>query len=159
MGQGHAVRDFMKALRTHASALNVLLIDSEGPDDGRLFELLQGRGDWQPPSGTIVGSDQVFWMVQLMEAWFLADRPALKQFYGHDFHERSLPGNPKVEKVAKKDVLHGLKAATQKTKAGPYHKTVHAARILSMLSAGRVQASAPNCRRLFDTLNERVSAL
>ncbi|MEK7407651.1 MAG: hypothetical protein AAB225_21445 [Acidobacteriota bacterium] len=34
-----AVRDFMKALRQHPTAFNVLLVDSEGPDVGRLAGL------------------------------------------------------------------------------------------------------------------------
>ncbi len=93
-----------------------------------------------------------------MEAWFLADRAALRQFYGERFHEASLPGNPDVEKVPKNDVLHGLEAATRNTKAGQYHKTAHAARILSLLSAENVKAALPNCRRLFDTLLEKISA-
>ena len=159
MGHGHAVRDFMKALRTHPTALNILLIDSEGPDDGHLLETLRSDGDWQPPHGTKVDASQVFWMVQLMEAWFLADRIALKQFYGGGFHEKSLPANPMVEKVPKNDVLDGLKAATRSTQKGQYHKTVHAARILSLLSTARVQASAPNCRLFFETLLEKTAAV
>ena len=29
--------------------------------------------------------DRVFWMVELMEAWFLADRDALASYYGAEF--------------------------------------------------------------------------
>src|SRR5207245_9501894 len=131
MGHGHAVRDFMKALRKHPGAFNVLLTDSEGPDDGRLLASLASRADWRPPRGTIVDQDQVFWMVEIMEAWFLADRTALKQFYRDGFHEASLPGNPQIEKVPNTDLLNGLKAATRNTSPGQYQKTTHAPRILS----------------------------
>jgi hypothetical protein len=99
-----------------------------------------------------VDQNQVFWMVQIMEAWFLADREVLKNFYGSDFHEKSLPGNPHVEEVPKGDVLSSLKLATRNTKAGQYHKTAHASKLLSLLSAEKVAAVAPNCRRLLETL-------
>jgi len=45
-----------------------------------------------------------------------------------------------------------LKQATSQTTAGQYHKTKHAAKLLSLLSAEKVAAVAPNCRPLFETL-------
>ena len=153
MGGGDdVVRDFMSALRSHPTALNVLLKDSDAPDDGCLLASLKQRSDWKLPAGMTVSQDQVFWMVQIMEAWFLADRDVLKKFYGGDFHENSLPANPRIEEVPKGDVLSGLKQATSQTTAGRYHKTRHAVKLLSLLSAETVAAVAPNCRRLFETL-------
>lgn len=94
MGGGDdVVRDFMSALRSHPTALNVLLKDSDAPDDGCLLASLKQRSDWKLPAGMKVSQDQVFWMVQIMEAWFLADRDALKKFYGGDFRDNSLPPN------------------------------------------------------------------
>lgn len=152
------VRDFMKALRTHPDALNVLLIDSDRSFDNNLFEQLRQRDDWQPPPGAEPGDDRVFWMVQLMESWFLADRDALRIYYGQGFHTNALPGNPQVENVPKADVLAALKAATRGTTKGEYHKTAHAPQLLARLDPVRVKTAAPNCRRLFETLLEKLAA-
>ncbi len=44
-------------------------------------------------------------MVQAMEAWFLADREALANFYDGGFLANSLPGSPtNVEAVLKDDL-------------------------------------------------------
>ena len=93
-----------------------------------------------------------------MESWFLADVEALKTYYGPDFRARRLPRNPDVEQVSKKDVERGLKAATCDTTIGEYHKTRHAPALLARIRAERVQVAAPNCKRLFDVLNRRLSA-
>ncbi len=156
-GRGQAVRDFMKALRLHREALNVLLLDSEQPDDGRLFEELSGRADWRPPAGAQVSSEQVFWMVQLMESWFLADPRTRSQFYGHGFRGNALPSNPQVEQVPKDDVLNGLKDATRATQKGAYSKTLHAPKVLRLLDPVRVVSAAPNCRRLFENLRQGLA--
>jgi hypothetical protein len=40
----------------------------------------------------------------LLEAWFLADKDALKACYGQGFNPNSIPGNPNVEQIAKATV-------------------------------------------------------
>jgi hypothetical protein len=65
--------DFGRALETHPSALNVLLKDSEGPDSGRLSESLCREYDWDGHH-----RESIFWMVEMMESWFHADKDALK---------------------------------------------------------------------------------
>jgi hypothetical protein len=70
-GRNDAIHDLQDALESHPCSWNVLLIDSEGPDDGRLFARLR------LPAAQ---KKSVFWMVQLMESWFLADIQALKLY-------------------------------------------------------------------------------
>jgi hypothetical protein len=44
-------------------------------------------------------------MVQAMEAWFLADREALAEFYGNGFSAQNLPGSPtNIEAIPKDDL-------------------------------------------------------
>ena len=96
--------------------------------------------------------------MELMESWFLADRQNLKEFYKKDFHEGSLPPNPKVEEIRKADVVEGLKNATRDTTKGPYHKTKHAPTLLEKIDPGKVQKAAPQCRRLFDVLTRLLDS-
>jgi hypothetical protein len=156
-GEARAIRDFIKGMRDHSRAFNALLLDSECPDDGRLFERLHERADWRPPAGIQVEPGQVCWMVQIMESWFLADRPALKRFYGPGFHEASLPPNPHVEQIPKADVLSGLKAATRNTRAGEYRKGAHAPKILARVDVAQLRDQVPHCRRMFDSLLAKVN--
>jgi hypothetical protein len=121
--------DYRIAQKTHKHARNILLRDSEGP---------------KPKE-----KNSVFWMVQLMEAWFLADPEALKSYYGKDFASEALKKNPQVEEIPKADVLECLKQATRKTLKGAYHKTAHAPHILELLDPDKVRKAAPQCDRLF----------
>ena len=55
----------------------------------------------------------MFWMVEVMESWFLADVAALKVYYGDSFQENVVRGNPEVEKILRTDVYSRLKRATK----------------------------------------------
>src|SRR5882672_11113628 len=50
-GRDEAIKDYMNALRTHPEAWNILILDSDVPDDGRLFDNLRSHSDWHPPNG------------------------------------------------------------------------------------------------------------
>jgi hypothetical protein len=78
-GRDQAIVDFQIAIRKHPNALNCLLIDSDGPDEGKLFESI-----CQPKGIVPQFRETVFWMVQSMESWFLADTEALSNYYGKD---------------------------------------------------------------------------
>jgi len=91
-------------------------------------------------------------MVQVMESWFLADRRALRSFYGRRFHEKSLPANPRVEEVFKADVLAGLARATRGTGKGPYDKGPTSFAILAEIDPSKVERSAPHAKCFLDTL-------
>lgn len=68
-----ACRDFGTALRTHPDAWNILVRDSEGPADATLSASLCRKHGWDESH-----AGSIFWMVQMMEAWFHADRALCK---------------------------------------------------------------------------------
>jgi hypothetical protein len=80
-----ACRDFEIALRTHPDAWNILLRDSEGPADANSSASLCRQHSWDQ-----VQADSIFWMVEMMEAWFHADKEALQKFYGSGLKESAL---------------------------------------------------------------------
>jgi hypothetical protein len=92
---GNPVQDFRDALKTHRDAWNVLLLDWEESTEAQLRK--QGLQGCDP--------DSIFWMVQVMESWFLADIDALKALFGGNVTK----GNPNVEQIPKEDVLERLK--------------------------------------------------
>jgi len=73
-----ACRDFGIALRTHPDVWNILLRDSQGPVDANASASLCRQHGWDKSH-----AGSIFWMVQMMEAWFHADRQALQKFYGN----------------------------------------------------------------------------
>ena len=144
-------RDFGKAVRQQTGDFVMLLVDSEGPVVAPgAWAHLRVRDGWQPPAGVI--EDQAHLMVQCMEAWFLADREALTEFYGPEFLAGSLPGQPNVEQIPKRSLLPKLKHASKQTPKGPYHKTQHGFALLALINPQRVREASPHARRLFDVL-------
>lgn len=146
-GSGSAACDrFGVALRANKNIWNILLTDSEGPDTGSLSESLRQEHGWDKSH-----QDSIFWMVEMMESWFHADKDKLEEFYGQRFRRNALKANPRVEEISKADLENGLKAATKDTLKGDYfdHKTSHGPKLLSLISPEKVQEAAPNCRRLF----------
>jgi len=136
-----ARQDFETSLQTNRTAWSILLIDSEGP--------LPRRG------GSHAG--RTFWMVEMMEAWFHADKDALAEFYGDGFKKIALKPNPKVEEIPKADLERGLKAATRGCSKGAYHKTAHAPTLLGRIRPDLVREAAPNCNRLFQAIRKHLN--
>jgi hypothetical protein len=94
-----AYRDFCRSLSSDPNTFAILLVDSEDPvPAGKAAKThLRDRDHWTNP----MPDEQVHLMVQCMEAWFLADRPALKLYYNDELRASALPGNPNIEEVPK----------------------------------------------------------
>jgi Domain of unknown function (DUF4276) len=153
----NAFKDFKTALKDHTEAFNILLVDAEAPVKLESpWQHLKLRDNWDKPSG--VDDSQCHLMVQAVEAWFIADISTLKRFYGQGFKENSIPRNPNVETIAKDDLEPSLKAATNKTTKGEYHKINHASKLLELLDVATVRQASPYCDRLFTTLQGKIEA-
>jgi hypothetical protein len=150
---GTPARDFDIAIRTHLDALNILLLDSdERPDGAQRTSAFIATQGW-----TNAHKDSIFWMVEMMEPWFHADKDALQRFYRDGFRREVMKPNPNVEQISKKDLEDGLKEATKNSKKGAYHKTKHAPSLLEAIKPNRVREAAPNCDRLFKIVLSRLA--
>jgi len=148
---GTPARDFTIAIKKHVDAWNILLLDSDGPYSDVRTSSLISEG-WANTH-----RDSIFWMVEMMESWFHADKDALQEYYGEGFNREALKANPHVEQISKKDLEDGLKAATRNTKKGEYHKTKHAPGLLESIGPHHVRQAAPNCERLFSTALRKLA--
>lgn len=148
-----AVEGFAIALRQHANAFNILLVDSESAVQTGPWEHLSGRGEW---AGESVGDEHCHLMAQVMEAWIIADIDALSCFYGDRFHAGPIPRNQNVEQISKEQIFIGLKAATRETQKGEYHKIRHGCLLLQRINPEVVRYAAPHCDRLFATLEANL---
>ena len=140
--KGTPIQDFRDALETHGDAWNVLLLDWEDSDEDKNRRSQLEGGD--PGS--------VFWMVQIMEGWFLADIDALKALFKKRFNEGALGWNAKVEEIPKADVVERLKRLS----GGEYHKVNHGVKLLQLIDPEKVRKAAPNCERMFSVILARL---
>ena len=92
-------------------------------------------------------------MVQCMEAWFLADREVVADYYGEGFNRNALPGQQDIEQIAKADVARALENATRNTRTkGQYHKTRHGFELLARIDPAKVRRASKHADRLCETL-------
>jgi hypothetical protein len=157
--RGAAFKDFRLAVRQNLGDYNILLVDSEAPVAvGPWQHLADRQGDeWRRPTG--VTDDQAHLMVQVMEAWFLADRKALADYYGQGFIAGSLPRRPNVELIPKRDVFDALHHASKNTKTkGVYHKTRHGFDLLELIDPNLVRAASVHAERLLTVLQREAAA-
>ncbi len=146
----------MVAVKKDSDLFHFLLVDSEGPPGSNPTEKVRQHDHWDNAVGSQVTDEQIHFMVQVMESWFLADKPTLGKFYGQSFMVNRLPGSLDVEQVSKADVLSGLALATANVSKGKYHKTKHAPDLLTLIDAAKVRGTAPHCDRLVNAL-ERLN--
>jgi hypothetical protein len=131
------VRAVEKARRSGQQGELVALKDSEGPRE-------------------ILPDGACFYMVQLMESWFLAELEALEQYYDREGFRK--PGCAyDIESIPKADVLQKLAHATSGTSKGTYSKTRHAPRILERIDPAKVRQRSRHSEHMFARLRELIS--
>lgn len=149
-GRDKAYRNFKTALDA-GDRIPMLLVDAEGPVRAAdPWIHLRDRDGWDRPNGT--GDEHCHLMVQVMESWFLVDRPALVAFYGQGFQASALPGNPNVEQIPKADVLRSLVHTARNSSQRSYDKGSHSFEILGRIDPSIVESAAPFAKRLLDVL-------
>ena len=149
---------FRAGLSSHAEDQVLLLVDSEGEVTGSPIEHLcgKGKGGWDRE---LLSDENCHLMVQLMEAWFIADVEKLAEFYGQGFRESAIPRTKDVEKVDKKRVLDSLTKATANTSKRAYDKKRdrHASELLRCIRPEKVRQKSRHCARLFTALEKLVT--
>lgn len=162
----NAYESFYTAIANGEEA--ILIVDSEDavnaehqqgqPDVWQPWAHLKARpGDgWDKPQNT--ADTDCHLMAQIMENWFLADRDALKAFFGQGFRENALPAvNNAVEGIAKPQVYSALAQATNncKTKAA-YGKGEHSFKLLTLIDPTKVTQASPWAKRFVDELRKKM---
>jgi len=158
-----AYDDYCTAIKNGENAL--LLVDSEGSvktPTGDIhtwnpWEHLKSRdGDrWVKPDGAF--NVDCHLMVQMMEAWFLADIAALKLYYGTGFNENALPRNINIEAIPKAKIEDALKSASKATKKETYDKGRDSFDVLSGIDPAKVIDKSPWAKRFILLLSEKCA--
>ncbi len=151
-GRQQTFEQFTTAVRrAGADELPILLVDSEVPvaSGHSAWEHLQACDRWARPPG--VSDEQAFLMVQVMETWLLADRNALRDYFGASFRENRLPSQRNLEDVPKETVLQSLAHATTDCNK-QYAKGAVSFEILGRVNPDAVSARCPHAKAMFDCL-------
>lgn len=152
-----AYDDFCTALKqTNTGDFIILLVDSEAevtPGDSP-WEHLRKRDEWTKPRRA--KNENAHLMVQCMEAWFIADRDNLREYFGQYFKPNALPPRNDIENIIKTDLEKALEKATRETRKGAYHKGRHAFDILASLNPDKVKTCSPHVERLVKALHDNV---
>jgi hypothetical protein len=132
--------------------IHILLVDSEEAfkENQTLWLHVKNRKEHKldkPPGAT---EDQLYFMAQCMEAWFVADSEKFKEFYGPKLGK--LPPTQDVEEISKEKLLKDINTATKKTQKGEYHKINHVSTLFKLIRRQKVSERAPNCKRLLEFL-------
>ncbi len=147
--RNNAFKDFCTGLKNAKKDEHcLLLVDSEEPIISN--NVWQHVSDWQKPDRAT--EEHLHFMVECMEAWFMADKQTLISYYGLGFNQNALSQNAKIEDISKRDLYNTLNSATRKTAKGSYSKSGHSFDILSKIDARKVIANSPYAQRLLDTL-------
>jgi hypothetical protein len=135
-GRDGARDAFLTAIKTSPETFNVLLVDSESPVAQPPRAHLRLRDGW-----TLEGAreNSIHLMIQVMEAWIIADPDAMARYYDKQFLKNAFPRTQNLETVEKDRIYKALAHATAKTKKGEYHKIDHAADLLGEIDPGKVR--------------------
>lgn len=156
-GRGSAFDDFKTALDTASEdEYPILLVDSEAPVTEPAWKHLQGSDGWAKPSGAT--DDQVQLMVQCMETWCVADRGALRRFFGQYLQESALPAPNDLEGQAKAEVQQALEHATRECgRDREYKKGKRSFRLIAELDPRVLEENLPHFVELHRILDKTLA--
>ncbi|HAN79037.1 MAG TPA: hypothetical protein DCQ31_15340 [Bacteroidales bacterium] len=101
--------------------------------------------------------DNVFYMIQEMESWFLSQPDVLDKFYGVDKNKKQV--SDKIPKKKPADIEHPdevLKRITENSQKGEYHKIKHAVELLKLLDADKLANDFIDFKNLIEKIKSCV---
>ena len=151
------VKDFLRSCRLNPSDINILLIDSEGPAPSAADALreLRSRSYWDANAAP-EEDERINFMVQAMEAWFIADPRALARHFGNGFGAGSLPNPQNAESVSPNGLTDSINQALRAIggrRRRKYDKVRDGARLLALINEATVRRNCPSFGRLMDFLS------
>lgn len=156
--QIETVKDFLRYCRSSPDQLNVLLIDSEKPvvNTTQTIRDLRSHNSWD--AGVACADEQINFMVQAMEAWFIADPQALTERFGQNFRINALPNSQNAESTTPGELVAAIRRELRRISARrrDYDKVADGAKLLQLIDPARVSQRCPHFKRLMDFLAQNI---
>ena len=153
-----AVKNFLIYCSSEPSSLNILLIDSERPvsDTARYInDHLRAHSVWD--RNLPCSDEQLHFMVQAMEAWFIADPKTFRARFGQNYNTNSLPHTQNAEAVPPADLIAAIRRGLpQNRRRRGYDKVSDAVELLRLIDVSLVQQHCPYFRRLWKFLENNL---
>ena len=150
-----AIKDFLRSCTAQPSNLNVLLVDSEQAvqDTAAAIRSLRGESYWDDCAACT--NDQINFMVQAMEAWFIADPQALIKHFGQNFRSNVLPSPQNAEVTPVREltaaISNGLRPYSSRRSG--YDKVRDGLELLQLIDETTVGKYCRHFSRLMDFLS------
>jgi hypothetical protein len=124
----------------------LLLVDLDGKEDTIEVDLEENQ--------LLEHRENVFYMIQEMENWFLSQPNILDEYYGKDTVTKKKISEklPKKKAVDIENPDKELQRLTKTTSRGEYHKIIHAVELLKLLDTSKLEVDFPEFKRLIDKL-------
>ena len=142
-GKGQTINKFLTNQRE--ADLFLLLVDLDKPEDTVEADLVDNN--------LLDDKENVFYMIQEMECWFLSQPNILDDFYGLDSRKKKISEKlpqKKATEFSEPDKI--MKNLTKDTKKGQYHKIKHAVELLKLLDATQLEKDFTDFERLITKL-------
>jgi hypothetical protein len=142
-GRGQAFRDFRVALEAVAEPDRtcMLLVDSEDVVTLTAWEHVLRRDAWDRPRDA--ADPQLQFMKTCMETWIVADRAALRRYFGSHLRESALPPLVELESRSRADIQDALARSTAACPLGAYRKGAVSFKILAQLDPRELRVRLP----------------
>lgn len=137
------------------TSIPCFLVDSEAPVTEPVWKHLQEQDGWSQPDGA--DDDQAQLMVQCTETWCVADRNALRRFFGQHLQDSALPALNNLEGRAKDDVQQALEDATRECgRDRKYNKGRRSFRLIAELDPSALKEHLPHFVELCNVLDKNL---
>lgn len=156
-GRAHTFDLFSTAIQNgQIDTMPLLLLDSEEKmiSDQGVWQHLKALDGWEKPTKST--ENHAYLMVQVMETWFLADLPALQNYFGSKFKISKIPAWTDLESQPKQSVFGALSKATSACNEKRYAKGKISFEILGKINPILVQQKCSQAKRLFDFLATKI---
>lgn len=154
-GRRRTYDKFKTAVDSEPDVFHLLLVDSEDlVSSGKsVWQHLKERKDDRFEKPKTLGRCDGFLTICCMESWLIADRQAVRGFFGPRLREKHLPDWQVLESKEKNDVLGALDRATAGCQRR-YAKGEISFELLRSVSPAEVEQRCPAAKRLLDRLRE-----
>lgn len=156
--QVETIKDFLRYCRSSPHQLNVLLIDSEMPvaNTSHAISSLRSHGSWDASAACT--DEQINFMVQAMEAWFIADPQSLTGLFGRSFRINALPNPQNAESTTPGELVAVIRRELRRSSSRrrDYDKVADGAKLLQIIDPAFVSQHCPHFKRLMDFLARSV---